>query len=84
LSVEIGPRIVLRDGSPVFADVLLLGYGAANGMLIVEDFSTISGHADEIVASGFGYSCMSDPGEAETVSSSEIKEVLADWGRCTN
>ena len=80
LKVKIPFALALRDGSSIQADVLLEDYGARRGMLIVADFATVAEKRDVIVAAGYGYSCMSEPSEAEISSLEAIDDALEDWG----
>ena len=49
-------------------------------MLIVADFASVAEKTDVIVAAGYGYSCMSEPSEAEISSLEAIDDALEDWG----
>jgi hypothetical protein len=80
LNVKIPFVAELVGGGRVTAEVLLEGYGAARGMLIVSDFAAIESKLDSITRSGFGYSCMSQPSETEVFSSEGVDDLLQDWG----
>jgi hypothetical protein len=81
LDVEAPYVLRLSDGQTITAEVLLRGYGAQNGMLIVSDYSIVRDKKDEIVHLGYGYSCFSQPGEDEIDSDEGLQEVLDDWGK---
>ena len=78
LSIRENHRIQFDDGKELIAEVHLDGYGAAKGMIIVSDYSTVSGLTDTIPASGYGYSCMA-PSPAEIEDTPGIDDVLFDW-----
>jgi len=80
LKVQIPFALALRDGTIIQADVLLEDFGARRGMLIVADFAAVAEKTDVIVAAGYGYSCMSEPSEAEISSLEAIDDALEDWG----
>jgi len=82
LKVKIPFFAALEDGERVSAEVLLEGFGATRGMLIVSDFAAIEKKTASILRSGFGYSCMSQPSEGEVTSVETIDDVLQDWGIC--
>lgn len=83
LDVETPYSLRLRDGHTITAEVLLRGYGAQNGMLIVSDYAIVRDRKDEIVSLGYGYSCFSQPQEDEIDSDEGLQEVLDDWGKNT-
>jgi hypothetical protein len=78
LDIEIPFDVALKD-SRIQAEVLLRGYGAKLGMLIASDYSIIEGHHDELIALGYGFSCMSQPSESEVNSLEGFQEILDDW-----
>ena len=68
-----------KSGAEIEIDVLVKGFGAKNGMLIVTDFDKIEPYVDDIDEQGFGFSTMSD--DDEPYSREGCLEVLEDWGR---
>jgi hypothetical protein len=58
--------------------VLLEDFGAQRGMLLVTEWSTIAAIEDQLVALGFGYSCLSEPSEMENREG--LAGMLSDWG----
>ena len=69
----------LPDGTKLTAEVLLEGFGAPHGMFIVSDYRHIREYTDAIIAAGFGYTCMSQPSDAEISSLEGIDACLEDW-----
>lgn len=76
LTVRINQPIDLH-GRQVIAPVLLEGFGAKHGMVIVTDFALIAAETDALVDAGYGFSCLNDPGELEE---SSLASMLRDWG----
>ena len=72
------PYRVTVEELVVEVPVLLENFGAQCGMLLVTEWSTIAPIADQLVALGFGYSCLSEP--AGTESPEGLAEMLSDWG----
>lgn len=60
--------------------VLLEDFGAQHGMLLVTEWSTIAPVEDQLVALGFGYSCLSEPSESENREG--LADMLSDWRWC--
>ncbi len=79
LSVKIPFVLTFDDGESIEAEVLLQGYGATHGMLIVSDSSIVEGRHEAIVSKGYGYSCMSQPEESAITCLEGFDELLADW-----
>jgi hypothetical protein len=71
--VAVGTRIVEIP-------VLLEDFGAQRGMLLVTDWSTIAPIEDQLVALGFGYSCLAEPSDSENREG--LAGMLSDWGWC--
>lgn len=69
--VTVGERIVEIP-------VLLEDFGAQRGMLLVTEWSTIAPIEAQLVALGFGYSCLSEPPDSE--SREGLADMLSDWG----
>lgn len=78
LSIRENYRIGFDDGSELVAEVLLEGYGAPRGMIIVSDYTTISTLTTAITAGGYGYSCMSHS-RTEIEEVAGLDDVLLDW-----
>lgn len=81
LEVDVPFTLHLTSGAEIAAEVRLRGYGAENGMLLVSDDSAVWKHREEIVAMGFGFSCLSQPSEKEIESDEGLDELLNDWGK---
>jgi hypothetical protein len=73
------PFQVSLDERSLEIPVLLEEFGAPRGMLLVEDWTTISSVADELVALGYGYSCIQHP-LANQYDAASLADMLADWG----
>ena len=59
---------------------MVKGFGAPEGMLLIEDYYKIESHIDEIINMGYGFSVIDDAEENEEFIIEEFKEVLSDWG----
>ena len=66
-----------RHGSLV-APVLLENFGAARGMVLVTAYTDVEKFADRLVAAGFGYSCLPEPGQPD-LDDTYVVEMLRDW-----
>ena len=62
--------------------VLLEGYGADKGMVLVSDFDLIEDVADELVGLGYGVSCLGEP-LSGPIDWKYVEEMLRDWGAVT-
>lgn len=80
LSVETPFVVELESGGHVEAEVLVRGYGAPRGTLVVSDYSCIAHARKEIMAAGFTISSYSQPLEEEIDSLEGFEEMLSDWG----
>ena len=78
LTIQLSFKVELSDGS-VTVPVLLEGFGANKGMLLVTDFDLIHHVEDELVNLGYGYSCLDDV-RWEPIDRESIEEMLRDWG----
>jgi hypothetical protein len=81
LTVETPFLVRLADGRTIEAEVLVRGFGARQGTLVVSDFESIRHARSEILASGFTVSSYAQPSEKEIESLEGFEEMLADWGR---
>ena len=81
LSIEAPYEVKLSSGS-ITVPVLLRDFGAPKGMLLVTDYETIAPYAKELVALGFGYSCLSASRGSynPAVDDESIRTMLEDWG----
>ena len=67
-------------GSPPFvAPLLLQGFGARRGMVLVATYREIQAITDVLAEAGYGYSCLGDPGDADP-DEAAVVEMLVDWG----
>ena len=73
-------ELQLDDGSRITVEVLLEGYGAQRGMLIVSEFGSLNEKQAAIIKAGYGFSCMSQPCDAEVSCLDGLDYVLEDWG----
>jgi hypothetical protein len=78
LDVRLSREIALGGGM-LTVSVQLRGYGAPRGMVLVPDFDLIEEVADELVALGYGFSCIGEPG-AGSVDWVHVEDILRDWG----
>jgi hypothetical protein len=80
LSIEAPFSLVMDSGATFVARLLLRNFGAANGMLIVTDYSAVRPYAEDLVAAGFGYSTLSEPSIDEKYNREFFLDMLQDWG----
>jgi len=80
LRLEAPFRLALDSGETVVARPLVRDFGAANGMLIVANYSDLRPHVAALVAAGFGYSCLSEPSAGDEYDRELFVEMLKDWG----
>ena len=75
------PCVVEIGDHKITVPVRLRNFGAPRGMLLVTDFELLSRIADELVAMGFGFSCLSEPtGLGHPKDDEAFMEMLSDWG----
>jgi hypothetical protein len=79
LAIEAPFLLQLQDGR-IEARLLLRNFGAANGMLIVTDFSVVRPFVDEVDAGGYGFSTLSEPSSRAAYDRDTFVEMLCDWG----
>ena len=77
LSVQLDYAVPLREKRLV-VPVLLEGFGAEKGMLLVTDFDLIRDVTEELTALGYGFSCLSPP--SRPIDWPSVLEMLRDWG----
>ncbi len=77
LSIRLDYAVPLRE-KRLIVPVLLEGYGAENGMLLVTDFDLIRDVDDELATLGYGFSCLSPP--AGPIDWPSVMKMLQDWG----
>ena len=81
LDIRLAYEIELSDRT-LTAPVLLEGYGADKGMVLVADFDLIEDAADELVRFGYGFSCLGEPSPGP-IDWEGVEEALRDWGAVT-
>jgi hypothetical protein len=79
LAIEAPFLLQLHDGR-IEARLLLRNFGAANGMLIVTDFSVIKPFMDEVGTRGYGFSTLSEPSSRIAYDRDSFVQMLCDWG----
>ena len=80
LKIDVPFTLEFPDGTKIDVDILLHGYGAKKGMLLISDFSKIRDRMNEIIEMGYGFSCLSEPKEENIGSDECLQEMLDDWG----
>jgi hypothetical protein len=80
LDIEAPFELVLPSGARITARVLVKGYGAERGMLLVGRYADVAHHASELLEQGFGFSVMDDPLPGHGYDREDMIEVLRDWG----
>ena len=78
LSIRLSHEVRLT-GKTLTVPVLLEGYGAENGMLLVTDYALLRDAIDEIVELGYGFSCLDEPSPGP-IDWASVLEMLQDWG----
>jgi len=79
IAIEAPYSVRLSSGIEISVDFCLPQFGYPNGMLVVSDYETIRHLTDQIVADGFGFSCLSRKNRQEAHSLDTFKAVLRDW-----
>lgn len=67
-------------GREVTVPVRLRDFGGRHGMLLVTQSALVLPLSEDLVALGFGYSCLDAPEDPETVHHESLVDMLADWG----
>jgi len=80
LSIELDRTVSLSSGDVLRPTVLVSSFGAANGMLVFENYSDVASCADQLLADGFGYSVQSEPSLNENFNAKDYEKILIDWG----
>ena len=80
LDIVIPFSLNVREGIQIKAQVLLPQLGAANGMIIVNDYEELSGVASELLSMGYGYSILDEPLPSEDYDLESCVEMFSDWG----
>jgi hypothetical protein len=78
LKVQIPFRVPVA-GQVLEVPVLLEEFGAERGMLLVTVWGDIALLADDLVAQGFGCSCLQES-DASAIDESVLADMLQDWG----
>lgn len=74
------PATVDIAGITFKVPVLVEGFGAKHGMVIVSSYSDVKAHAEALADAGFGYCVMSEPRLNEPYDLESFIELLSDWG----
>lgn len=72
--------LTLKDGSVVETVLLVEGYGAKNGMLLLTA-SLNPSQRDELTSIGYGYTKMYEPNSGESYEFERFRTILDDWGK---
>lgn len=80
ISVVAPAKVELKSGFLLDVSALFPQFGAANGMVVVERSDTIAGHHDELIDSGYGFSCFNGSESGETDDLESVMEMFRDWG----
>lgn len=78
LEIQAPVEISLPSGAQIVAPVLVLGFGAIKGTVIVTDFAGIKPHIDELIECGYGFSTLTPASSADYDRETAI-EMLSDW-----
>jgi hypothetical protein len=83
---ELGLRIVipfklaLSEGREILAKALIPHLGAANGTMIVTDFSDLEGKEDELLALGYTASVLTEPFNDRGYELDDCIDMFSEWG----
>ena len=80
LDFEVISPFILKN-LDIEAKILIKGYGAQKGMLIVSNYEEIEKKIDSIVEEGYGFSVLDEPMTNEEYNVNDFKDVLEDWGK---
>lgn len=80
LRVELDFVLHMPTGVTLTAAARLPELGAPNGMIVVPRFEDIGNAAESLVASGYGYSVLSEPYPGEPFDLESYIEMFSDWG----
>lgn len=72
--------VKLAPGKEVVATALIRGFGARNGMLVVEDYQQVEELLEAIRMAGFGFSVLRGRREGAALDVDGFINVLRDWG----
>ncbi|CAN5259272.1 hypothetical protein BH23VER1_BH23VER1_32570 [soil metagenome] len=73
-------ELILKSGACVRFPLLVRHFGAIEGMLILSDYSLVSGWIDEIQEAGYGFSVWSEPDLGALYDRAGFIEVFLEWG----
>jgi hypothetical protein len=77
----VSPYVVeLPSGARVDAPVLVKGFGALNGMLVVTDYAQVRSELAALDAAGYGFSVLEEPDATDQFDVDEYADLLRDWG----
>ncbi len=72
--------VVLKAGSTIRVELVVRGFGAEKGMLILTDAERVQGRTEEIIGAGYGYSVLSEPEDDRDYDREAVISMLEDWG----
>lgn len=78
LRITAPAEIDLGNGDTIRADVLLLDFGAKNGMIVITDFNLVKRHLETLQRLGYGFSVLNEPRDA--YNREGFIDMLSDWG----
>jgi hypothetical protein len=73
-------RAALPSGARIDAELLVVGFGASKGMLIVRNFPDVAAFGDELDRVGYGCCVFEEPEKVREFSRKDFIDVLSDWG----
>ena len=73
-------NLTLANGTEIQSLLLIRGYGAQKGMLVL-DKSIDASIRDELASNGYGYSRMYEPLKQEQFKVETFSSILEDWGK---
>lgn len=79
LEVE-GPTTISLDGAVLIAAVVVRGFGAHHGMVLVTSYADLAPHIHALVEAGYGFCVIGQPLANEVFDRDSFVEILSDWG----
>jgi hypothetical protein len=80
IHVDLPFTVNIGNGHEVRAVARIRGFGASNGMLVIQDYEDVRPYAQTLALAGYGYSVLDEPRGDEAFDLGSFKEMFLDWG----